>query len=421
MLRFAVHRLGNPIAFPRSHGVPRRDVSCRIYISIEGETAGGTTEDGLALTRLPIHMPACATALARERGIDLLDPTGGLVIQAADQQPPSRREDLSVETGLLTHTLPGVVSVSLGAPGHVIDVQLLDANQIKSANHVRADLLTPVLAGIGLPGLETGDGNLGFAAAVTAASRAGQPALQQTQTPLAGLTQPGTAQQFTVRQGCAHSYPTVNADDRTCAGAWDGLGDRSEGHVPPASMVHGDPERPHTIGNRAGPAKPDPTAFGDEHFRYLSVQPTNVMRLDSDDTEPFVASGLAPCRSAMGASEEVPQGLVKVAERLLLHHLAATGQPSMFPPCRRELPALLEISRRMRSPWMPPRLLFAGKIPHEPGMSTMLPQNCLIGSRRAQAVARHTKTLSKAADLLEEVKRRVPHCSELAVATPRTV
>jgi hypothetical protein len=421
MLRFAVHRLGNPIASPRSHGVPRRDVSCRIYVSIEGETAGGTPEDGLALTRLPIHTPACATALAREHGIDLLHPTRSLLIQAADQQPPSRREDLPVESGFWTYTLPGVVSGSLGAPGHVLDAQLLDANQIKSASHVRADLLTPVLAGIDLPGPKTGDGNLGLGATVTAASRVGQPALQQAQAPLAGLTQPGTAQQFTVRQGCAHSYPTVNADDPACAGAWDGLGDGSEGHMPPASMIHGDAERLHTIGNGAGPAKPDPTAFGDEHFRYVSAQPTNVMRLDCDDTESFVASGLPPCRSAMGASEEVPHGLVKVAERLLLHHLAAIGQPSMFPTHRGELSALLEISRRMRSPWMPPRLLFAGKIPHKPGMSAMLPQNCLIGGRREQTVTGHTKTLSKDTDLLEEVKRRVRHCSKREVATPRTV
>jgi len=420
MLRFAVHRLGNPIASPRSHGVPRRDVSCRIYVSIEREPADGTPEDGLALTRLPIHMPACATALARERGIDFMDPAGGLVIQAAEQQPPSGRENLPIEAGLLAHPVPRVGNGPPSASGHALDVQPLDVDQIEAARQVGADLLTPVLADISLPSPEASDGQPSLGAPFAAALCVSQPAFQQAQTPLARTADARTAQQFTVRQGCAHSYPAVNADDPTCTRAWDGPGNRSEGHVPPASMIHGDPEGLHTSGNGAGPAKPDPTALGNEQFSYVSVQPTNVMRLDGDDTEPFVASGLAPCRPAMGADEEISHRLVKVAERLLLHHLAATGQPSMFPSCRGELPALLKVARRMGPSRMPPRLLFAGKVPHEPCLSAMLPENCLIGGRREQAVPGHAKTLSSVADIPEEVKRRVLHVSKREVTTPRT-
>ena len=89
-MRFAVHRPGYPVASPRSHGVPRRDVSGRVHISVAGETAGSAPEHGLALTRSPVHLPARRAPLARERGVDLLNPVRGLVLQQAHQQPPPR-------------------------------------------------------------------------------------------------------------------------------------------------------------------------------------------------------------------------------------------------------------------------------------------------------------------------------------------
>jgi glucose 1-dehydrogenase len=45
-MRFAVHGPGCPVASPRSHGVPRRDVDGRVHISVAGETAGSAPEDG---------------------------------------------------------------------------------------------------------------------------------------------------------------------------------------------------------------------------------------------------------------------------------------------------------------------------------------------------------------------------------------
>jgi len=57
-VRFAVHGPGYPVASPRSHGVPRRDVPGRVHISVAGETAGSAPEHGLTLTRVPVHLPA---------------------------------------------------------------------------------------------------------------------------------------------------------------------------------------------------------------------------------------------------------------------------------------------------------------------------------------------------------------------------
>ena len=47
-LRFAVHGPGNPVASPRSHGVPRRDVLSRVHIRVAGVSAGHAAEQASA-------------------------------------------------------------------------------------------------------------------------------------------------------------------------------------------------------------------------------------------------------------------------------------------------------------------------------------------------------------------------------------
>src|SRR5271165_3185265 len=99
-MRFAVHGPGCPGASPRSHGVPRRDVDGRVHIRVAGETAGSAPEDGLTLTRVPVHLPARRAPLARERGSDLLHPAGSFLLQPTYQQAPPGPQDLAVEPGL---------------------------------------------------------------------------------------------------------------------------------------------------------------------------------------------------------------------------------------------------------------------------------------------------------------------------------
>ena len=47
-MRFAVHWPGQRQASPRSHGMPCRDVSCRVHVSVADISAGGTQEVSLA-------------------------------------------------------------------------------------------------------------------------------------------------------------------------------------------------------------------------------------------------------------------------------------------------------------------------------------------------------------------------------------
>lgn len=187
-----------------------------------------------------------------------------------------------------------------------------------------------------------------------------------------------------------------------------------------ADAIQGDPEGLHSVGDGTRPAKPDPSALLDEQLTGFPVQPAHMLGPDRHDAESFVAASLAPSGLAVGASKEVPHSLIKVAKRLLLHHLAARGKPGIVPPRGGELPALLQVSRCTHTPWSPPQLLLAGEVPHEPGMSTVFAQYRFLSSRRKQAVAGHTKTLSGTADIPEEVKRRVTPCPTPGVTTPRT-
>src|SRR5487761_1843243 len=66
-LRFAVHGPGIPVASPRFHGVPRRDVACRVHVRVAGVPAGRAPEDRLALAVLPGDVPARTATLARVR------------------------------------------------------------------------------------------------------------------------------------------------------------------------------------------------------------------------------------------------------------------------------------------------------------------------------------------------------------------
>jgi hypothetical protein len=405
VLRFAVHRPGNPVASPRSHRMPCGNVLSSVHIRVTGKGAGGTAEDCLALARLPIHVPTSAAALARERSIDLLNSADCLLVQTANQQTPAGREDLPVQPSLLGGTAPGPVGSALGTPSHFADMQLLDADHVEATRQISADLLAPILADVCFPRPQPGDCELGLGSAVAAAFRAGQPTLQQAKAPLAWSAYPRAAQHFAGGQRRTDSHSPVDADDLTHTRTWDSFGYRGERDMPPSSPITGDPERLHPAWDGARPAEPDPPTLRDKYFSAVAVQSAHMFWLDRNNTEAFVAASFAPCRLAVGSAEEVPHSLGKVAERLLLHHLTPGGQPGMFPPRGRELPALLHVTRRLHPPGTPPRLLLAGKVPHEPSMFAMRSQHCFLGSQRKQPEAAHTKTLSTTTDILEEVKR----------------
>ena len=210
-LRFAVHRPGFPAASPRSHGVPRRDVPGRVHVSVAGVPAGSAPEDGLALARLPVHLPARRAPLARERGTDLLHPAGRLLLQAAHQQPPPRSQDAPVQPGLRADVPAGAVPGALRGPGHRPDPQVLHLDHVEPARDIGACFLGSVLTPVGLLGAQPGDGMPDPRAAVRSAPGAGQLPLQPPQADALAGGQARDMQQLTGRQGGGDRHAPVAA------------------------------------------------------------------------------------------------------------------------------------------------------------------------------------------------------------------
>src|SRR4029077_19197592 len=129
-LRFAVRRPGSPEASPRSHGVPRRDVPGRVHVSVAGVAAGHAAEQGLALAAARCDVPARRAALARVRGTYLLDSAGCLVLQTSAHPPPPRAQNALLHPGLGPDISARFLYSSLRGPGHVGDMEILDADHV---------------------------------------------------------------------------------------------------------------------------------------------------------------------------------------------------------------------------------------------------------------------------------------------------
>ena len=211
-MRFAVHWPGSPVASPRSHGVPRRDVDGRVHIGVAGVSAGSAPEGGLALARLRVHLPARRAALARERGTDVLHPARRLVLQAADQQAPSGRQDAPVQGRLARTFRPGLSEVPR-ADRVILLMKVFDSDRVEPPGDIRAGLLGPVLAPVGFVGAQPGESQPHPAAAVRAAPRPGQLPLQPPPARALPHGQAGDAKQVPSRQGRGHCHAPVDAHD----------------------------------------------------------------------------------------------------------------------------------------------------------------------------------------------------------------
>jgi len=421
-LRFAVHGPGNPVASPRSHGVPRRDADGRVHVRVTGETAGSAPEHGLTLTRVPVHLPARRAPLARVMRLDLLHPTRRLVLQPAHQPPPPRPQDPLVQPSLLPDIPARIVLRAFGRPGHVPDLQVLDPDHVEPPRDAGAGLLHPVLTPVTLPGPQPGDRVPPPAAAVRAPLRAGQPALQP---PQPAPLPPGQArhmQQLTCRQGRGDRHPPVDPHHLAVTRCGNRPGDHGEGDMPAARPVHRHPVGLHPRRHRAGPTEPHPPGLGHPDLADLTGHPAHLpLPAAPHDPESLIPPGLAPRRppGRVRRVEERGHGLGKVAQRLLLHRLGARGQPRVPGAGGGELPALLQVARRARPAGVPVRVLLDGQVPHIPGMAAVVPQHRFLGGRGEQPVPGHTNTLSDGTDISGEVTRRFFPGLKTGVWSPR--
>ena len=422
-MRFTVHRPGNPVASPRSHGVPRRDVPGRVHVSVAGISAGGAPEDGLALTRLPVHMPACRAALARMVRLDLLYPSGRLILQAADQPTPPRPHDATVQSTLGTDIPARMIPGPLRRARHAPDLQVLDLDHVKSTRQVCAGLLDPVLEPIGLASAQPGSSQPNLRAAFRAAAGTGELPFKPPKPLSLRHGQAGHAQQFTGRQGRRYCDAAVDAHDLSVTRCLDRLGDGGEGDVPASCPVHSHPVGLHSRRYRPGPAEPYPTDLRHPNLADFPAESTHLPLLSSPphNPEPLVPSRLTPRRAPIRILriQECGHRPGEIPKGLLLHRLGSGSQPCMLRPDLGELPALLDIAWRPRAARAPVRVLLDGQIPHVPGVRAVIAHYRFLGGRGDQPVSGHTNTVAMTTDISGEVKQRFLPDPKASVSAPR--
>ncbi len=422
-MRFTVHRPGNPVASPRSHGVPRRDVPGRVHVSVAGVSASGAPEDGLALTRLPVHLPACRASLARMVRLDLLHPAGRLILQAANQPTPPGPHDATVKSTLGTDVPARIIPGPLRRARHAPDLQVLNLDHVKPARQVCAGLLDPVLEPVGLAGAQPGSSQPNLRAAFRAATGAGELPFKPPQPLSLRPGQARDAQQFTGRQGRRYCNAAVDAHDLSVTWCLDRLGNGGEGDVPAPCPVLGHPVGLHSRRYRPGPAEPHPTDLRHPNLADFAAEPTHLPLLSSPshNPEPLVPSCLTPRRAPLRILriQECGHRPGEIPKGLLLHRLGSGSQPCMLRPGLGELPALLDIAWRPRATRAPVRVLLDGQIPHVPGVRAVIAHCRLLGGRGEQPVSGHTNTVAMTADISGGVKQRFLPGPKASVSTPR--
>jgi len=404
-LRFAVPGLRWIDASPRGHGMPCRDVPCRVHVGVVRMSTGDAAESRLALSRSGGDVPAVGTTLTGERGVDLFDSTGGFLFEASDEQAPAVGENTPVQSGLLPNVRPGRVERSLGGPGHCPDAKVLDSYDGEPPGEIGGGLLHPVLPPVDFAGPKPGDPRLQPGPTIGSAFCPGKSPLQA-EYPFGFLgPELWTAQQFAGRQGRRHRHSPVHTYNFSRSGGRRRLGDRGEREMPAARAIHRDP-----IGHRGrdwpGATEPHPADLRNQNFGPAAVDFTDAHRGRTDNTEALVAAAFPVRRSPAGAGVEVRHRGGEVAQRLLLNGLGAGAKPVELGPGFRQLAALLGVARRCSSARIPPPLLLNGEIEHEACLPAVLDETVYLFRCRVKPVSRHAVILSKKGHGMSNFGRR---------------
>ena len=395
-MRFAVQWPGHPVASPRVHGVPRRDVSGRVHVSVADISTDSAGEARLALARPRVHMSARRAALARVRGWYPLDPAGRLAFQPAQQQTPARGEDAPVQASLGRDVPARRLCGSPRGSRHAPDAEVLHADYIKVAGQAGGQLLGPVLAAISLADPQACDRPLDFRPPARPSPGLAELALKAAKSPPLVGGQPRNSQCFPSRQSRADRHASVDPDDRSGPGTLYRVRDFRERDMPSPGPVAGHAERLHVSRDLTGPTESHPPRLRDTDLAPVPVEPTNVPLLAAlaRDAESLMATGFPPRRHPMRALEETPHSLREVAQRLLLDGLASFAQPWVLGTRGGELPGLPQVARRGLPPWTPPRLLLHRQVPHEPGVRAVTGQHGLLFDRWLKTIPSHTNMIA---------------------------
>jgi hypothetical protein len=397
-LRFTVHRPPRgevSLCWHRSSG---GDVACCVHVGVaRPRTAGHTREHRLALAVFGCDVPANRASLRRVRSRDPFEAPRSFMVEPGNQPAPPLTADRAVEPPLLRDPNTRVFHRATRGAGHRPHIKVLHPNGVKSAGKIGGGLFHPVASPVGVAGSEFGDCQPGALSAVGAALGVCQALLQPAQPGLFTRCQAWGLQQLPGRQCRRNRHSAVDADHTAIARALDWAWNVRERDMPAPRPILSDAIRLDPCRNASAPAESNPSDLGYPHPAVAFVEFFDMTRFQSDLAEAFISAGLAKCRAAMGAREEVAHRLCEVAQRLLLHCLRPRRQPDIFGADLGQLGRLLVIARGVTA-GLPKLLLLDGQVPHEPGVAAMFHQHHLLRRRWQQPEPRHIRKVDHATD-----------------------
>jgi hypothetical protein len=405
-LRFTVHRPASAEVSPCCHRPSGGDVACGVHVSVaRPRTAGAALENRLVLAVFPCDMPAVGASLRRIRCRDEFEPPLGLVLEPGHQQPPPLAADRTVKAPFLRDVGARAVTSPARRAGQSTHVQVLDADGVEAARHIGGGLLHPVTAPICFAGAQPRNRPLRSCTPVRSALRPGQALLQSAESFGFLSTKARDAQQFPVGQRHRYRHTAIHTHHAAITGSRDRFGDHSKGDVPPPSPIQSDSMGLHRVGDSAVAPEPHPPDLRYPYLPVAAAEPLGVAQFESDLPESFMLAGLTPRRATVGAVEKVAHRLREVPQRSpasgrcpqLLHGLRPSGQPAVFGAGCRQLGTLFVVTRRLAA-WLPVLLLLDGKIPHKPGMTTVLGQCCRLPNAGKQPKPAHSNNLGTTTD-----------------------
>lgn len=385
-----------PFLHAHRRRVPAQDVDRSVVVGMGAEAAMATDEARLVFAAFSVYASAFRTGLRGVSGIDLAKVSPAffeLVGEDGLEAEPALIEDRTVEPGLLPDHAAGVFDGPARGSRHVFDAEVFEDHRAEASREIERRLVRPILADAGAAGRKFRGASQRLCATggTTLASRGD--ALCGALTAFDGFerARDGHARARGERQCVCDA--AINADARTDVGGRDMLDLAGEAHMP-AERV----EREGRVFERPahGPrvAKFHPADFRQTHGGPFAAQPLHL-DLSALKTE-AVVDVLAPGRWIAGdALEEIGEGFVEIAQRLLLTGLRNGGDPveltakgGQFAGLRHVIETLAGLALEL-----PPPLaaLLKREIVDEAADAGELPEQDFLLRRRSQLVAKAAK------------------------------
>src|SRR5215207_7546600 len=375
---------------------PPHDVLCRVAVGVVAVPALNAREARLALTTSRVHGTAGRTGLRRVGRIDLDDPAATLLHFVGEDQlkrAPALRQDGAVETSLLPDQTPRIGKGARRRGGHGPDAQVLQHHDAEPPGDLERSAVVEVTSDASRTGLETRNPLPLPSIAARASLAPGKRALRPALGGLNPIQARRHGQHLARGQGEGVGHAPVDPDDGAEILRSVVLNLAGEGDVPSVRPAR-DGHILDIALDRAGIAELHPTDLRQAHGAPFPVQAAGF-DLPAGEAEGVVDTFLARRRIAYPAAEEVGEGFVEVAQRLLLAGDVDGLDPVVLCSEARQFSGLLNIAETVRP--APRRPLLQGEIVDEAAYARELAEQGFLLSGRtqleAEAAGDHPETL----------------------------